>query len=256
MDSVGHRSDLIVIADLQLSLTDADILILEPSIAIEYLLPPGALPLPRPSSLLPFLSRPTKVMLHPEPLIIGNLDADGLNTGAIFFRVSPTVHAFLQESLALEPEIAASLRRQPSDQYLLGYLLRLPQNAKMANAFYEIPTMWTSGFWLNATEESQLANGISWTPQLQIHLGSGRWYSSTPRWIEDVVDRADAVYDQAWALAQARSPNLEYEYSVFVSEVRKQSVCSETRQKTLHATRHYWATASGGVNHSQLASTI
>ena len=147
-------------------------------------------------------------------MIIGNQDGNGFNDGAIFIRIHPRTLSFLNHTLSLEYALSQAIERLPSDQHLLGHGLQQPENADVADAFYEIPMMWVNEFWLDRDEGSQAADGVVWTPQLQLHLCNRRWIWSTPNWSRDVIEKADVVYSAAFELGggaiKKRKPPLPY----------------------------------------------
>lgn len=224
--------------------TDSDTLILDPRIALNYFLPPGSGVADPHKDGLP-LSAP----LDPPPLMIGNQDMNGFNSGVVFMRVCEETLVFLRRTLELEPELRAGQDVPPKDQHLLGWSLQREEHADFAAAFYEIPQKWANAYQIENDEEDQTADGADWTPQLQVHLvNNGVWFQHD--WMADVVKHADRLYQDALqtALGQSgiRSKDLKDEARHRV--IRNQFLQSPERQKALHATFHWWAEVKGGID--------
>ncbi|RSH89304.1 hypothetical protein EHS25_002416 [Saitozyma podzolica] len=214
-------------------LTDADSLILNPSIPLHALLPPPFSP-PSPHAFTP-------APLEPPPLILGNQDGNGFNAGVVMFRVDPRLAAFIMSMLAHESELATLHKSHPSDQYLFGYTIQLEENKDVADAFYEIPMMWINEYWLDNDEGSQRLDGVGWTPQLQVHLCNGRWWWSTPDWREKIVGHANALYEEANLLGQGN--------------IRSGLESMEDGQKTEYAVRRWWRKGNSGIKQITFTET-
>lgn len=223
--------------------TDADTLIFDPRISLDYFLPPGpGLADPRKDGLA--LPPP----LDPRPLMIGNQDANGWNSGVVFMRVCEETLAFLRRTMELEPELRAVRGSPPKDQHLLGWSLRLEEHADFAAAFYETPQKWVNSYQIYKDEGGQTADGIDWTPQLQVHLvNHGIWFERD--WTEDVVKYASLLYQGALQMALDDGEIRKKDPTDVAKNraIRKQFLQSPERQKSLYATRHWWAKAKAGI---------
>jgi len=155
-------------------ITDADVLVVDPSVALHSLIPSDT--------------------AHPDiaPFIVGSEDSNGYNSGNMLYRCDVNLAVYLAQTIALSDTITKEynaamaeaallemtkpkLETPPSDQRAL--CLVLERDESFSKRFFHYPQVWLNSYDIFEPGEGNV--------QLHSHLVAGRKYRDEYReWLE------------------------------------------------------------------------
>ena len=138
-----------------------------------------------------------------------------MNSGIIFWRVSPRLIEFLETTLSYQSVIEAATGKRPySDQHLYCYALQRPEQRDFADGLYEIPQRWFNGYHRPPSQQNEDAEDML-EPAVTMHLVN--WVKWREPWRKTVQRPVTAIYRAAERTA--REQDLSIQDVFLLSEV-------------------------------------